>query len=226
MTLRSPPTRTDRRWTWVMIGIGLNTAASLTAIALWLFSPGRAPAPSAPAPPSISEAPAYGQDRPAAGGPGSPPFHPPRRPARRADRGDANDPVPLTPVGPMRKGPAAPDSVTALAERLHLNPRVLVADLGDERGELSPAAAKRLERAFEAAESMARRLGLDEPQSRSLVNVLTSHTFRMLVEEKAAFPSPVDPERSDEIMDETVGAVRAACGEPAAILVQAEIASL
>ncbi len=130
-------------------------------------------------------------------------------------------PLHATPDGPSRptskQGTGAPASasVVALGERLHLNPQVLSAQLGDEHGEISTLAADRLERGFKTGEALAKRLGLDESRSQSLVALITYQVFSLLHEEKQAAPGNVDPAKIDELTDALLEDIRVTCGEAA-----------
>src|SRR4051812_39987092 len=111
----------SRRERWMLAGIGFNTIASLTAIALWVVAPqGRDPAKRPPDSAAVSLAPLPSQ-----------PIPPSRRPpVRRLDPGTAAQPseeaVAEAPVLGARltqrqaDGAAVSASVVALGERLHL----------------------------------------------------------------------------------------------------------
>jgi hypothetical protein len=123
-------------------------------------------------------------------------------------------------------GAAAPTSVIALCERLHLNPPVLAAQLGDEHGEVSSLAADRLERGFKTGEALAKRLGFDEPRTQSLVALFTYHVFSLLREEKKAAPGSVDAAQIEELTNTLLDDVRLTCGEAAVAGAKNDIAGL
>lgn len=227
--MTSPPERRPllRRDTWIAAGIGLSLLSSTTAIALWVFAPPRSatvpePAPSASTPLGVPPAPPR---RASLATPG-------KSTNSRAPRGDNTaDPAPRWLPADVRvpsrraAAPASP-SVLALADRLHLNADVLVAQLGDPQGEIPKAAADRLQRAYDAADALAVRLGLDEGRTQSLSTLYTSHAFSVLAEERRSAPDPLDPERREQIEEATLDAIRATCDEDTATLAEAEIASL
>jgi hypothetical protein len=115
--------------------------------------------------------------------------------------------------------------VAALGERLHLNPQVLALQLGDEHGEVPKPRALRLERGFETGEALARRLGLDEGRTQSLVALVTYYVFSLLREEKAA-PGGVDPARLEALSDALLDDIRATCGEDAVAAAKSDLAVL
>lgn len=201
------------RETWMILAIGINTLASFTAIALWAFAPPRGNAPATP--------PAGAVTRPQAQDQPIPPLR--RSPVKLipgATPPPFDGPVLAAPDIPTRatskQGAGASTSVVALGERLHLNPQVLSAQLGDEHGEISTLAADRLDRGFKTGEALAKRLGLDENRTQSLVALITYHVFSLLREEKKAAPGTVDPTKIDELTDALLDDVRLTCGDPAA----------
>ncbi len=222
------PVAMSRREIWMLAGIGFNTIASLTAIALWALAPPRGgpmkglPGEAAVSAASIPPLP-------------TPPMPPPRRPSTRMGRGmtaqPGNEPGLEAPEVGSRlshkrsEGAAVATSVTELGERLHLNPQVLALQLGDEHGEVPKLWAERLERGFKTGEDLARRLGLDEGRAQSLVALFTYYVFSELREEKAA-PSGVDPERLEALSDGLLDDVRSACGEDAAAAAKSALAGL
>jgi hypothetical protein len=211
----------------MMVAIGVNTLASFTAIALWAIAPRRGDAPVGPPVAAISRPQA--QDLP---------IPRPQRPPARLVPGSTAPPQPID--GPIHAAPDLPPrltlkqgagspppaSVVALGDRLHLNPQVLSAQLGDEHGVIASLAADRLEQAFKSGEALARRLGLNENRSQSLVALITYHVFSLLREEKKAAPGSVDPARIDELTDTLVEDVRLTCGDPAAAEVKSAIRGL
>jgi len=220
------------RETWMLVGIGFNTITSLTAIALWVVAPPRSGATPGPSSEAVSAA----IPRPPAQL-----VMPPRRPFPRPGPGPAaasppgnevltDSPAPAAvaqlPQRQSKGGVAVSASVVALAERLHLNPEVLAAQLGDEHGEVPKPSADRLERGFKTAEALAKRLSLDESQTQSIVALLTYHVFSLLREEKQAAPGSVDPARIDELTDSILNDVRVTCGEKIATEAKSAIAGL
>ena len=213
----------------MLVGIGFNTLASLTAIALWVTSPRGRGAPASPGGPSgavVSRS--QPQDQP---------VQPPHRVSARFLPGTAPQPVDdgvdVVAPGSLARlpqragsGTAASASVIALGERLHLNPQVLTAQLGDEHGEISTLAADRLERGLKTGEVLAKRLGLDESQAQSLVALITYHVFSLLREEKQAAPGAVDLTRVDELTDTLLDDIRLTCGDPAAVAARSEVRGL
>ena len=209
----------------MLTGIGFNTLASLTAIALWVMAPHRGgplQCPPGQAAASIPPLPAQ-------------PVPPPRRPPARPDPGptaqlgsgvvvEAPEPAARLPQKQL-EGAAAPGAVVALAERLHLNPQVLALQLGDAHGDVPKPWAARLERGFEAGQALARRLGLDEGRTQSLVALFTYHVFSRLREEKAA-PSGVDPARAEALDEALLDDIRTTCGEDAVTAAKSALAGL
>ena len=209
----------------MLTGIGFNTVASLTAIALWALAPQRgAPLKCPPGEAAVSPPPLLVQQAP-----------PPGRPPARVIRGPAAPPdtravVAAPEMGAPRQqkqsGEAAVSaSVVALGERLHLDPQALALQLGDEHGEVPKLWAERLERGFKAGEALARRLGLDESRTQSLVALTTYHVFSEIREEKAA-PGGVDPARRDALTDSLLNDIRITCGEDAVAAAKGELADL
>lgn len=207
----------------MVVAIGFNTVASLTAIALWLAAPCRGGAMQCLPGESASAAASTVAPRPAsrpssASGPHrGTPFG--AGPGTRAT-GDGEDEELAPEVNGsapiLRKAAAVSASVTTLAERLHLNPGVLAEQLGDARGELPKPSADRLERGFEAGGALARRLGLDDSQAQALVALVTYYVFSILREEKNVGPGSVDPARIKELGEAAINDIRASCGEQAA----------
>lgn len=211
----------------MLTGIGFNTIASLTAIALWALAPqrGAAPPECPPGKVAVSLPPRrVVQEAPLPG-----------RPPARLTRGAAapTDDGPVV-AGPDKGGPLlqkqtgeAPvsASVIALGERLHLDPQALALQLGDEHGEVPRAWAVRLEQSFTRAEALARRLDLDESRTQSIVALSTYYVFSVLREEKAA-PGGVDPARIEALTDTLLADVRATCGEATAAAAKSDLAGL
>ena len=106
--------------------------------------------------------------------------------------------------------------MVALGERLHIDPDALAAQLGDEHGEVSKPTADRLERGFMTAEALAKRLGLGESQTQSIVALFTYYVFSLLREEKQAAPGSVDPARIDELNAALLNDVGVTCRETVA----------
>ncbi len=115
--------------------------------------------------------------------------------------------------------------MVALGERLHLDPQALALQLGDEHGEIPERWADRLERGFKTAEALARRLGLDESRTQSIVALSTYYVFSVLREEKAA-PGGVDPARVEALTDTLLADIRATCGEATAAAAKSDLAGL
>lgn len=214
-----------RRERWMLTGIGFNTLASLTAIALWVVAPQRGgPMKCPPGEAALSIPPLPAQ-----------PVPPPRRSPARLDRGAAAQPgngafAEAPELGarlPQKRldGSAVPSSVTALGDRLHLNPQVLALQLGDEHGEVPARWAERLEHGFATGEALARRLGLDEGRTQSLVALVTYHVFSRIREEKAA-PGGVDPARLEALDEALLDDVRTTCGEDAVAAAKSALAGL
>jgi hypothetical protein len=202
----------------MIVAIGFNTIASLTAIGLWVASPCRSgPGQCAPAASDTGNA-----ARPAAL---TPP--PPRRPRI------SQLPVPSS-YGPPADGEVAPDeqappsgnpidrstksavspspSLVALAESIHLNPQAIADALADEKGEISNSQAQRLERSFKTATALADRLSLNESQTQSLQALITYYVFSLLREEKRASPGSVDPATLEQQKSALINDIRATCG--------------
>jgi hypothetical protein len=213
----------------MLAGIAFNTVASLTAIGLWIASPG----PSGPAqcPPEkaapISAAPPPRTASPRAIPPPNLPLDdPPRDPPEPASDGeDVAPPVNLVAPSKNSAGSASP-ALIELTSRLNLNPQVVAAQLGDANGELPTPYAERLERGFNAGGALARRHNLDEGRSQSLVALVTFHVLNVLREEKKAAPRDVDPARIEELERALVEDVRTSCGDDVARDVKRAIADL
>jgi hypothetical protein len=209
----------------MLTGIGLNTVASLTAIALWALAP-KAGGPMSCLP---GEAAVAVSPRPA-----QPVLLPRRSPLRLAqgtaappgNEGSVEAPALVDRVSQNRGGGAAASAaVTALGERLHLDPQALALQLGDEHGEIPKLWAERLERGFKASEALARRLNLDESRTQSLVALTTYYVFSVIREEKAA-PGGVDLARRDALSDSLLNDVRVTCGEDTAAAAKSELTDL
>ncbi|MEP7123690.1 MAG: hypothetical protein ABJE95_22370 [Byssovorax sp.] len=199
------------------MAIGVNTLASFTAIALWVVGPRRGEAPAA-SPFVVASRPAA-QDQPMPPLPRGIPIRivPGAAPPQSIEGPIHAVPDTLSrPTAKQGGGGAVPASVVALGERLHLNPQVLSSQLGDERGEISTLAADRLEQGFKKAEALAKRLGLDESRTQSLVALITYHAFSLLREEKKAAPGGVDGARIDELTEALLDDIRITCGDAAA----------
>jgi hypothetical protein len=142
--------------------------------------------------------------------------------------GVEDDAVPrANPIAPSRSpGGTASPSVIALAERLRLHPQILADELGDANGEIPAPSAERLERGFTTAGALARRLGLDEGRSQSLVSLITFYVFSVLREEKMSAPGGADPARLEELTTSLLRDIRAACGDDAADAAERELARL
>jgi hypothetical protein len=215
------PRAKDRRTRWMIAGIGFNTLASLTAIALWAAAPrGAGTAQCPPIETSIAGA----SWPPAAAGPRRAPLSGAAPAANRPPPAGWGDEPPLR-VSPelLSRRPAAATAATpvspalaALAERLHFNAAALAGEVGDEHGELPRAVADRLERGHDAGVALAKRLGLDEDKASSLAGVFTYHVVSLLREEKKAAPGNIDPSKLDELTATTLDGIRAVCGEAAA----------
>lgn len=216
----------SRREIWMLTGIGFNTIASLTAIALWALAPQRGGASRClPGEATVSTPPLPAQPLPP----------PPRRAPARLERGRAAPPDSETsgevPEGVVQfqpkqaQGGPVSTSVAALAERLHIDPHVLALQLGDARGEVPALSADRLERGFKAGEALARRLDLDPSRTQSVVALLTYYVFSKLREEKAS-PSGVDPARLEALTDALLGDLRVTCGEATAAAIKNDLAGL
>jgi hypothetical protein len=217
----------------MLAGIAFNTVASLTAIGLWIASPGRSGpaqcppeknAPIATAPPPRTAAPR------AILPPNLPLDAPPRSRPRDApelaeNAENAEPPVNLIAPSKNPTGLASP-ALLELTSRLNLNPQVVAAQLGDETGELPKPYAERLERGFNAAGALAQRHNLDEGRSQSLAALVTFHVLNVLREEKKAAPSAVDPARIKELERALGEDVRISCGEDVARDVERAIADL
>jgi hypothetical protein len=216
-----------RRDLWVLTGIGFNTVASLTAIALWALAPQRGAAPLECPPGTAAVSPPPRRAFQETTLPGRPPARLPRSAAAPPDDRPAGAaPDRGAPLLQKQTGEAPVSaSVVALGERLHLNPQALALQLGDEHGEVPKAWASRLELSFTRAEALARRLDLDESRTQSLVALTTYHVFSKLREEKAA-PGGVDPARLEALTDALLNDIRVTCGEDVAAAAKSDLAAL
>ncbi len=106
----------------------------------------------------------------------------------------------------------ASPSTIALAERLHLLPEGLVQAFGDEAGDIPRDVAQRLDKAYDAAVSLAKQRNLNEAKTQSVTTLLTHHAFRVLQEEKAAAPGPADPTRIEASREQVLNALEMTCG--------------
>ena len=213
----------DRRAAWMLAGIAFNSVASLTAIGLWIASPGRdcpaqcPPAPTGPlAPPPSNPAPRA--DRPPPLPPALSPRPRPRDPPEPAQDTIAEEATP--PANPIALSKNSTGLASAalidLTTRLNLNPQVVADQLGDANGDLPKPYAERLQRGFSAGGSLARRLGLDEARGQSLVALFTFHVLSVLREEKAAAPREVDPARIEELEAALLKDIRTSIGDDVA----------
>lgn len=214
------------RETWIIVATGFNTVASLTAIALWAFAPHRGDA--AVSPPRLTISRPQAQDQP---------LPPPRRAPMRPIVG----PPPPSPIdGPMPPAPdvasrptskqglggPAPTAVVELGQRIGLNPQALSSQIGDEHGDLSALTTDRLERGFNTATALAKRLGLDENRSQSLVTLITNQVLSLLLEEKKAAPGSVDRARIDELTSTLLDDLRVTCGDAVATEARSAVSDL
>jgi hypothetical protein len=123
-------------------------------------------------------------------------------------------------------GGPAPPTVVALGQRLGLNPQVLSSQLGDEHGDLSALMTDRLERGFNTAAALAKRLGLDEGRTQSVVTLITNHVLNLLLEEKKAAPGSVDRARIDELISTLLDDLRVTCGDAVATEARSTVSGL
>lgn len=201
----------------------LNTALSLSALGLWFFAPNRMAAPA----PAVSVVPQL-----------PPPQPPPRfdrfaqqpvgptapRPGFPEMGASAPRPVHLDPRGLSRTPNVNVTPATqALADRLHMQASALVQTFGDASGDLPRDVAKRLERAFDSATSLAKQRQLDETQTQALVTILTYYQFSVLREETSSAPAPVDPTRIEQMQEETLTDIQTTCGEETRKAAKSEI---
>lgn len=110
-------------------------------------------------------------------------------------------------------GAPAPAAVLELGQRIGLNPQALSSQLGDEHGDLSALTTDRLERGFNTATALAKRLHLDEGRTQSVVTLITNHVLNLLLEEKKAAPGSVDRARIDELTSTLLDDIRVTCGD-------------
>lgn len=214
------------RETWIIVATGFNTVASLTAIALWAFAPRRGDA--AVSPPGVAISRPQAQDQPL-----PPPRRAPMRPIQGAPPPSSIDgpilPAPELPARLTSKqglGSPAPAAVVALGQRIGLNPQALSSQLGDEHGDLSARMTDRLERGFNTATALAKRLGLDENRTQSLVTLITNHVLSVLLEEKKAAPGSVDRARVDELTTTLLDDIRVTCGDAVATEARSAVSGL
>jgi hypothetical protein len=226
----------DKRFRWLAAAVAFNTVTSLAAIGLWFLRPTGVQESSSPSPPVPSGAVAQAP-MPAA------------RPPLESQHPGFPGPLGRTPSAPHRTlagqeavlpPPARLDahglsknsdvkiapSTQALAERLRLGPEILAQTFGDEAGEIPRGYASRLERAFDKANALARRLQLDESKTQSLVALVTHYAFSILREEKLAAPGSAEMERIEQITNEIVADIKTTCGEDVSAAAAVELGSI
>jgi predicted O-methyltransferase YrrM len=120
----------------------------------------------------------------------------------------------------------APAAVVELGQRIGLSPQALASQLGDEHGDLSALTTDRLERGFNTAAALAKRLGLDEGRTQSVVTLVTNHVLNLLLEEKKAAPGSVDRARIDELTSTLVDDIRVTCGDAVATEAKSAVVGL
>lgn len=91
-------------------------------------------------------------------------------------------------------------------------PEGLVQAFGDEAGDIPRDVAQRLDKAYDAAVSLAKQRNLNEAKTQSVTTLLTHHAFRVLQEEKAAAPGPADPTRIEASREQVLNALEMTCG--------------
>lgn len=130
------------------------------------------------------------------------------------------------PTSKQGLGGPAPTAVVELGQRIGLNPQALSSQIGDEHGDLSALTTDRLERGFNTATALAKRLGLDENRSQSLVTLITNQVLSLLLEEKKAAPGSVDRARIDELTSTLLDDLRVTCGDAVATEARSAVSDL
>jgi hypothetical protein len=134
--------------------------------------------------------------------------------------------LPARPTSKQGISGPAPAAVVELGQRIGLNPQALSSQLGDEHGDLSALTTDRLERGFNTATALAKRLGLDPGRTQSVVTLITNHVLLLLLEEKKAAPGSVDRARIDELTSTLLDDIRVTCGDTVATEARSAVSGL